>query len=331
MPAKPNVLVGLDDNTVVVGYHESSPLRVWDLAAGRCVRAFEGSGQYCYSMISISGGRIAAGWYAGGHVVAIFDVATGKRLQSLGLGDFGSYIFGLAFVEDHLLTMSQDHTLRVWSQPYVGKVRRHCEGKGGADAGFVREQVYHHSLVRDDLTLSLAARLDPPIARSQFTQKAKFVTRYAPVGAMTVLSQSRVALSMCYPGQIEIWDWRQGKCLGALSMGAGACYVFAHALLPDGRLVAGDWAGAVRIGSPDNWTSATTIASSSGLTGVLACKDGSFLTTEKDGKIKLWRNGACEVTLTGSFSANSYYGVPLAVVCRKLVFAGLNRTLLVAE
>ena len=123
MRAKPDVFVGLDDNTVAVGFYDLSPLEVWDLAAGELVRKSDYLGQYCYSMASLLGQRIAAGWHNGTqNVVAVFDATTGKRVQEL-VG-FGNHIYGMVLVEDRLLTMCLDQTLRVWNQDPEGKVRR---------------------------------------------------------------------------------------------------------------------------------------------------------------------------------------------------------------
>ena len=84
MNGKPNVFVGLDDDTLVIGYHEMSPLQVWDLVAGKVVRLFDGKGQWSRSMINLPRGRIATGWFTGVQsVVAIFDAKTGKQLQEL--------------------------------------------------------------------------------------------------------------------------------------------------------------------------------------------------------------------------------------------------------
>ena len=122
---QPSVFLGLDDDTVVVGFDGMSPLQVWDLVAGKLVREFEGNGLLCYSMINLPGGRIAAGWSTGSEcVVVVFDAATGKQLQQLT--GFASIVFGLAQVEDHLLTVCYDKTLRVWSQDSAEKVRHKC-------------------------------------------------------------------------------------------------------------------------------------------------------------------------------------------------------------
>lgn len=136
MGDKPNVFVGLDDNTIVVGFLGVAALQVWDLAAGKLAREFEGKGRYCYSVINLSDERIAAAWYNGSqHVVAVFDSATGK--QQYELTGFEERTLALALVEDHLLSMCQDKTLRVWSQDSGGKVRRPCL-RGFADKSLAR-------------------------------------------------------------------------------------------------------------------------------------------------------------------------------------------------
>ena len=121
--AEPSIFVGLDDDAVVVGFDGTSPLQVWDLATGKLVRQFDGKGEWCCSLINLPGGRIAAGWRSGtNYVVAIFDSITGKLLQELTR--FRGPIYGLALVEDHLLTMCNDKTLGVWSHDSERKVRR---------------------------------------------------------------------------------------------------------------------------------------------------------------------------------------------------------------
>ena len=175
----------------------------------------------------------------------------------------------------------------------------------------------------------------------QFSMEAEFATCCEPLSAMTVLSPSTVAMPMSNPAHIEIWDWKVGKRVGTLDcfeqdmddedlevLEAG--YVVANALLPDGRLVAGDDLGTILVGSPEDWAMATTFSNGSALTGVLAGHDGSFVTTDMVGDIKLWRNGTCEVTLIGGCT-DSYYRVPIAVIGRRLIIIGENRNLLVAE
>ena len=147
---------------------------------------------------------------------------------------------------------------------------------------------------------------------------------------MTVISTSTVAVSVRDPEQIEVWDWKAGTCVRTLT-GFRWFRVFAHALLPDGRLVASDREGTIRVGSLDNWAAAAVISNGgSEVIGVLGGLDGSFVTTDTAGNIKLWRNCACEVTLTGGY-ASSGYGVPLAVIGRRFIAVGNSNNLLVAE
>ena len=170
----------------------------------------------------------------------------------------------------------------------------------------------------------------PPSPPPKVAEKDKFSTTGNPWGAMTVLSPSAVAMSMSYPAQIEIWDWKVGKCVRTLT-GFGGGDVLAHALLPDGRLVAGDGAGTIRVGSLDNWAAATVISNGNcGLIGVVAGHDGSFVTTDQAGNINLWRNRACEV-MVGGASTFGYFGVPLTVIGRRLIAVGDSNDLLVAE
>ena len=133
---------------------------------------------------------------------------------------------------------------------------------------------------------------------------------------------------MSSPPTIEIWDWKEGKCIKTLTEFDDS--VYGHALLPDGKFVGGDWSGTIRVGSLDNWAAATAIDNGRPLISVLAAKDGSFVTTDDGGNIKLWRNGKCEVTLTGA-NVIIYFGITLAVVGRRLVVIGASKNLLVAD
>ena len=118
---QPSVVVGIDDSTVVVGFH-SGLSQVWHLPAGRRLRELAGRGADCRALASLSGRRAAVGCCVDEkYVVDIFDVDTGTQLQELP--GFGNIIFGLQFVEDHLLAMTFDRTLHVWVQDPAGKVR----------------------------------------------------------------------------------------------------------------------------------------------------------------------------------------------------------------
>lgn len=125
MRNKPTVFVGLDDNVVVVGFQDTASLQVWDLVTGKLVRAFEGKGKECHSMVAISDARIAVGWHNGRqHVLVVFSATTGKQLQTEK--GFAYSIQGMAFVEDHLLTLTLDKGLQVWDQDSTGQVCSRC-------------------------------------------------------------------------------------------------------------------------------------------------------------------------------------------------------------
>lgn len=187
-------------------------------------------------------------------------------------------------------------------------------------------------IVRCCIKLSLCRTLLPS---SQLTEIARYTTASTPFGQLTVLSSSMVAMSMENPAAIEIWDWRAGTHVRTLT-GFGGDWVLGHALLPDGRFVACDHAGTITVGSLDNWAEATAVSTDSRFVGVLAGDDGSFVTVDKAGGIKQWRNGACEVALTGAYVYNqgdrrTYFGLPLAIVGHRLVFPGTARSVALIE
>ena len=127
MNAQPNVFVGLTDDCVVVGFEETAPLQVWDLAAAKLVRKLDGSGKCCRALARLPDRRrIAVGWNnCTVYVVAIFDVATGKRLQEL-MG-FEDEVVDIALVDDHMLTLATKAGLRVWCPDFAGQVR--CQAR----------------------------------------------------------------------------------------------------------------------------------------------------------------------------------------------------------
>ena len=147
---------------------------------------------------------------------------------------------------------------------------------------------------------------------------------------MTVLSPSTVAMSTHEPLQIEVWDWEEGECVGTLP-GFGGPYVWGHALLSDGRFVAGDFDGTIRIGSLDNWTAATAVRNDSGIYCVLAGQEGEFITADSAGNIKLWENGVCKTTMSGAERRPGYRGVRLGMVGCRLVVIGDNNNLMLVE
>ena len=149
---------------------------------------------------------------------------------------------------------------------------------------------------------------------------------------ITVLSPSTVALGVSAgTPEIDIWDWKEGKCVRTLTGFAGRG-VFGLCLLSDGRLLVSDEAGTVRIGSTDDWSNASVMmTSSAGFCSVLAGHDGSFVTISVKGSIQLWRNGVCEITLDGAGQCTPDIGATVSEVGGRLVVVGRGTNLLVAE
>ena len=115
------MLVGLDDDTVVLGFESQSPLQVWSLATGAKVRDFEESGYLTRSMITLPMRRLAVGWASPrSHTVSVYDSLVGKKLQDLP--GFGGAVNGLAYVNEHIVTASADQRLQVWGLAPSGMV-----------------------------------------------------------------------------------------------------------------------------------------------------------------------------------------------------------------
>ena len=173
---------------------------------------------------------------------------------------------------------------------------------------------------------------------------------------MTVLSSSTVAISSCLndsdlKGQkapIEIWDWREGKQVSTLPCRCFGhwCSCFAHTLLPDGRFVTCDMGGVISIGSLDNWAAAVVLNNNHAIYGVLAGQDGSFVTADTEGYVKLWSRESAdrsvldprtwfrrsaEVTLKGRGRSQYYSGMPLGIVGRRLVVVGSDGLLVTPD
>ena len=110
-----------DEDLVVVGFAEDTPIQVRRLSTGAKVRDLEGKLHFCCALANVPGGFIAAGGYNGKtYVIAIFDSASGKRVAELS-GHDGT-IYGLAFANGHLLSASHNQkALRVWSHAGKGQ------------------------------------------------------------------------------------------------------------------------------------------------------------------------------------------------------------------
>ena len=306
----PSAYAAVDEDTVVLGFSAPERLQVWDLSAGGLVDELDYEGSGCRSIVALPGGLIAvASRRASGATLSIVDVNAGQPLQEL-TGFPGDFI-GLAFVEDCLLSVSTDKLLIVWEQSPEGKVCAFAFAWKG-------------DLFCPGCVSALTVPRHPALFFPKFAEQRRFETVGRPHSSVTVLSGSTVAVSVEYPFQIEIWDWKAGRQVRELA--CSQCRVPSHAMLADGQFVTCDESGTIREGRLDYWIAATVTSSSAGFTGVVAGRDGSFVTTDFSGQIKLWRDGACEVALT---SSAGYLVRAPAVIGGRLVFCDFLRGLIV--
>lgn len=140
-----------------------------------------------------------------------------------------------------------------------------------------------------------------------------------------MLSESTVAVSCYSPGRIEIWDWQSGMRLHALDDFGG--YALANAAYPGGLLITGSQDGRIRIGDPANWKQsrvlahgATTDGGFLEIFGVVVAQDGSFVAADRTGHIRVWDGESLVASIPGCFQDGAY-GVPLAIVGNRIVFA----------
>ena len=154
--------------------------------------------------------------------------------------------------------------------------------------------------------------LTPQCFPLQFTLKATFRTHGKPLGALTVLPGSLAAMNCEEPNHIEVWDWKAGKCVTTILNPHGRQY--GTAVLPDGRLLAIGYVNGAMTGDPLDWGKAVAVAGPESCGWyVIATDDGSFVTSDRDGVTRVWRDGACVGTFPGA-CRYGYSGNSLAIV-----------------
>ena len=106
-----------------MGFSDREPLQVWDLAKGVKLRDFCEVQRNCVALTHLLNDRVAVSCKVGSDstpVIAIYDVKSGKQKQRLtGHSDT---IFGLAHIEEHIVSASWDGMLCVWSEETPGEV-----------------------------------------------------------------------------------------------------------------------------------------------------------------------------------------------------------------
>ena len=88
----------------------------------------------------------------------------------------------------------------------------------------------------------------------------------------------------------------------------------------------------IYVGSPVEWTP-TVYVNDSEISCIIGALDGSFVTHDISGNVKVWQNGKCVATCGGAYHTNvsHYYGISLAVGNGRIVSSGVNNDMLVFE
>ena len=316
---KPKILLSLDDDTVAIGFDGS--LQVWDLSPGRKVRDLQCGQKCCDSLALIRPGLIAAGCRDRTQAfVFIIDTTSGKLLQQLA--GHTADVRGLVFVSGVLLSHSADKSFRVWKHDATWQVR-----------AFIPSNASSRAVPTSTFT---RPSRPPSTILLQFSEYAKHKLSLIPF-TLTPLSSCTVAIGGHSAPEVQIWDWMSGRKLRTLGSvgGLSVCSV-CSALLSDGRLCTVDWGGIIRVGRTDDWTrnAVTTYYGGDRLCGLVVAREGFLVTAnQKDGEIRVWRDGTCVASLRGGYSSddNDFHGNSLALVGGRILAAGRDNTVLVFE
>ena len=116
---KPNEILRLDDDTVIIAFDYDVHMQACDLKSGTKVRSLKvPSG---FSRVLIQPDMLAVGNGHAGSYVEIYDIPTGDCLQRLA--GHSSKIRIIAFTSDVLLSGCEGKQLRVWSRDAQWKAR----------------------------------------------------------------------------------------------------------------------------------------------------------------------------------------------------------------
>jgi WD40 repeat protein len=101
------------DGLSVLTSGRSGAVRLWSVATGREIRAFEGHSDWVYSVAFSPDGHIAASG-SNDRTIKLWNVATGEELRTLA--GPASYVFSVVFTPDGgtLLSGDGDNVLRFW-------------------------------------------------------------------------------------------------------------------------------------------------------------------------------------------------------------------------
>ena len=330
-------IVGLDGDHVAVGFGSGMPIQVWDLAASTKLREFDGEGANSSVMVGLLDARIAASGHNGNQqVITIFDVNTGESMQELTPD---REPVSMAYDNKQLVVLANgddDQSVQVWGQDSAGRVSSH---------GATRDQSteHCHAMVSTNPQLSVILRRHALPVSPQFTKRSggrafraspamPAVVLLAPLSRMPVIAvlvNPAPADNGSTEARIDLWVVEQGRVMRSLR-GFGCASLRGFGLLPNFALFAVDMSGCITTVPLMRSDQRVTIKTDLKLVGVLPGPDESFVTLDTAGNIKVWRNGACDVTIPGTARSDTY-GVAMAVVGRRLVVVGESNNLLVSE
>lgn len=194
-----------DNQTIVTGDNEG-PIRIWDCATGKQIRAFDGVfGSNEAMALSPKGDLLATG----GHYesVFIFEMKTGKRIAPQDDGHIAAVSsVGFAIDGKQIFTASKDRTIRFWDKQSA-KALKHLEGAQWQERRVVAR------LHPDGNSIVAGGSFDPRIRTWDiYSGKQVEAIPVAGQGAHElVLSLDGKTLVYIVSNNLHIWDISQQK------------------------------------------------------------------------------------------------------------------------
>jgi WD40 repeat protein len=285
-----HALVALPDCRLACGCSDST-IRLWDPASGSCSAVFQGHQGEVRALAVLGDGRLASGSYD--QTIRLWDPASGSCSAAFKGHQRG--VNALVVLGDgRLASGSGDRTIRLWD-PASGSCSAVFEGhRGGVNALVVLGDGRLAS-GSDDKTIRL---WDPDSGKCS----AIFEGHRSWVNALAVLGDGRLASSGDYDANIRIWDPVSGTCSAAFEGHRDFDFVWALAVLGDGRLASGSNDKTIRLWDPASGScSAVFQGHQGGVWALAVLGDGRLASSSKDKTIRLWdpASGSCSAAFKG--------------------------------